>query len=378
MLRVTKDRKLKYVSLGISVNPAHWDFSKNEPKVVCPNREYIEMLIADKIKEYSAKIIELKVASQEFTSTSLVEKVSTKHTSLKTVENVFQEHMTSLIKAGRKSYSLSIRQLYNSLIEFSHNLDFYFSEMDVAWLKRYELFLREKQLAENTIGIRFRTLRAIYNVAIEEDVVSSDCYPFKKFKVSRFQQDTIKRALTKTDIERVFQFQSSNRYMRFPIDIFAFTYYCGGINFMDIAHLTKANLIDGRLIYKRQKTKKLIKIPLQPQALELIKRYHNTESPYLFPILSPFHKTDEQIANRIHKVITKVNDRLKQIGEALNLPIPLTTYVARHSQATVMKKAGVSTAVIREIMGHSSERVTQIYLDSFDNEQIDEAMKNLL
>ena len=136
--------------------------------------------------------------------------------------------------------------------------------------------------------------------------------------------------------------------------------------------------MDGRLIYKRQKTKKLIKIPLQPQALELIKRYHNAESPYLFPILSPLHITDEQKANRIHKVITKVNDRLKQIGKTLNLPITLTTYVARHSQATVMKKAGVSTAVIREIMGHSSERVTQIYLDSFDNEQINDAMKNLL
>lgn len=378
MLRVTKDRKLKYVSLGISVNPAHWDFSKNQPKAECPNREYIEMLIADKIKEYSAKIIELKATNQEFTSTSLVEKVSTKHTNRKTVENVFQEYMTSLIKAGRKSYSLSIKQLYNSLIEFNHNLDFYFSEMDVAWLKRYELFLREKQLAENTIGIRFRTLRAIYNVAIEEDAVSTDCYPFKKFKVSRLHQDTIKRALTKEDMERVLQFQSSNRYMRFPIDIFAFTYYCGGINFKDIAHLTKDNLIDGRLIYKRQKTKKLIKIPLQSQALELIKKYHNAESPYLFPILSPFHRTDKQKANRIHKVITKVNDRLKQIGETLNLPITLTTYVARHSQATVMKKAGVSTALIREIMGHSSERVTQIYLDSFDNEQIDEAMKNLL
>ena len=378
MLRVTKDRKRKYVSLGISVNPAQWDFSKNEPKADCPNREYIEMLIADKIKEYSAKIIELKATNQEFTSNSLVEKVSMKRTNRKTVEDVFQEHIVSLIKAGRKSYAMSVRQTYNSVKEFSHSLDFYFSEMDVAWLKRYELFLREKRLAENTIGIRFRTLRAIYNVAMEEDAISPDCYPFRKFKVARLHQDTIKRALTKTDIERVLQFQSSNRYMRFPIDIFAFTYYCGGINFTDIAHLTKANLIDGRLIYKRQKTKKLIKIPLQPQALALIKKYHNAESPYLFPILSPFHKTDEQKANRIHKVITKVNDRLKQIGEALNLPIPLTTYVARHSQATVMKKAGVPTAVIREIMGHSSERVTQIYFDSFDNEQIDKAMKNLL
>ena len=375
MLRVTKDRKLKYVSLGISLNPVHWDFSKNEPKADCPNREYIEMLIADKIKEYSAKIIELKATNQEFTSTSLVEKVNVKRTNRKTVEGVFQEYMTFLIKAGRKSYALSIKQTYNSLKEFCHSLDFYFSEMDVfyfsemdvAWLKRYELFLREQRLAENTIGIRFRTLRAIYNVAIEEDAVSQDCYPFKKFKVARLHQDTIKRALTKTDIERVLQFQSSNRYMRFPIDIFAFTYYCGGINFIDIANLTQANIMEG----------KLIKIPLQPQAIELIKKYHNAESPYLFPILSPFHKTEEQKANRIHKVITKVNDRLKQIGEALDLPITLTTYVARHSQATVMKKAGVSTAVIREIMGHSSERVTQIYLDSFDNEQIDEAMKSL-
>lgn len=378
MLRVTKDRKPKYVSLGISVNPAQWDFSKNQPKAECPNREYIEMLIADKIKEYSSKIIELKATNQEFTSTSLVEKVNAKCTKHKTVEVVFQEYMTSLIKAGRKSYALSIKQTYNSLMEFNHNLDFYFSEMDMAWLKRYELFLREKKLAENTIGIRFRTLRAIYNMAIEEDAVSPDCYPFKKFKVARLHQDTIKRALTKGDIERVLQFQSSNRYMRFPIDIFAFTYYCGGINFIDIANLTQANIMEDKLIYKRHKTGKLIKIPLQPQATELIKKYHSKESPYLFPILSDFHETEIQKANRIHKVITKVNKRLKEIGEELNLSIPLTTYVARHSQATVMKKAGVSTAVIREIMGHSSERVTQIYLDSFDNEQINAAMKNLL
>ena len=104
MLRVTKDRKRKYVSLGISVNPAHWDFSKNEPKADCPNHEYIEMLIADKIKEYSAKIIELKATNQEFTSTSLVEKVNVKRANSKTVEVVFQEYMASLIKVGRKSY----------------------------------------------------------------------------------------------------------------------------------------------------------------------------------------------------------------------------------------------------------------------------------
>ena len=377
MLRVTKDRKRKYVSLGISVNPEHWDFSKNQPKAECPNREYIELLIADKLKEYSAKIVELKATNQEFTSTTLVEKVCVNRVNRKTVGDLFREHISSLTASGRNSYALSIKQLYNSLIEFNGHLDIPFSEMDIVWLRRYEAFLRRKGLAENTIGIRFRTLRSIYNVAIEEDVVSAELYPFKKLKVSKLHQETAKRALSKEDIERVLSYKSTNRYMRFPIDIFAFTYYCGGINFVDIAHLTKANITDGRLIYKRQKTKKLIKIPLQPQAVALIEKYSNDESQYLFPILSDFHKTDIQQANRIHKVISKVNERLKQIGKALNLPIALTTYVARHSQATVMKRAGVSTAVIREIMGHSSERVTQIYLDSFDNEQVDNALKSL-
>ena len=379
MIRVTKDRKRKYVSLGISLNPENWDFSQNIPKQDCPNKEYLEILIADKIKEYNSKIIELKANNQEFTSTTLVEKVCVNHcVNRNSVDDIFQTQMKRLSSVGRRNYYLSYKQLYNSLIEFNKHLNIPFSDIDIAWLRKYEVHLREKGLAENTIGIRFRTLRAIYNIAIDEKAVSPELYPFKKINVSKLHQDNAKRALTKEDVERVLAYTSSNRYMKFPVDLFAFTYYCGGINFVDIANLTIDNIQDGKIVYKRQKTKKLIKIPLQPQAIELIKKYSKRNPPYLFPILSTFHKTDVQKANRIHKVISNVNRRLRDIGKELKLPLTLTTYVARHSQATVMKKAGVSTAVIKEIMGHSSEKVTQIYLDSFDNEQIDEALQNLL
>ncbi|MCA4529255.1 tyrosine-type recombinase/integrase [Bacteroides ovatus] len=54
------------------------------------------------------------------------------------------------------------------------------------------------------------------------------------------------------------------------------------------------------------------------------------------------------------------------------------TYVARHSFATVLKRSGVNVAIISEALGHTSLSTTQFYLDSFDNEQIDDAMKNLL
>ena len=377
MIRICKDGKKKYKSLGVSVNPKFWNFEKNALKPNSPNYEYLSKIIADKASELSEEIVKLKSERKGFTASTLIEWKS-QRVKPRTVNDLFREQIERLKDEGRRGYMLSVRQVYNSLLMFNKHLDILFSDIDIPFLRRYETWLRKHGLAENTIGIRFRTLRAIYNLAIEQNLVKAENYPFKKYKVSHLQEETVKRSLSKQDIERILAYKSANRYMRFPIDVFAFTYYCGGINFIDIANLTQVNIMEDKLIYKRHKTGKLIKIPLQPQAIELIQKYHSEESPYLFPILSDFHKTEIQKANRIHKVITKVNKRLKEIGEELNLPIPLTTYVARHSQATVMKKAGVSTAVIREIMGHSSERVTQIYLDSFDNEQINNAMKNLL
>ena len=144
-----------------------------------------------------------------------------------------------------------------------------------------------------------------------------------------------------------------------------------------MAYLTEKNVLNNRLIYNRRKTSKLINLPMQERAIVVLKEYEKKNSPYLFPIHTTKHKTEQQRLNRLHKVITKVNKALKAIGEELHTPIKLTTYVARHSYATVLKRAGVATSIICESLGHSSEKVTQIYLDGFENSQIDKAMENL-
>ena len=221
-------------------------------------------------------------------------------------------------------------------------------------------------------------MRAVFNLALLEQTIKNDCYPFHTYKVSKLNRKTAKRALTKIDIQQVIKYQGQSPMECLAIDIFTFSYLCAGINFIDMAKLKHSNIKNNQLIYNREKTKKLIIVPLQTKAIQLIEKYRNDKSPFIFPILSPFHKTEIQIANRLHKVLAKINKHLKEIGNSLNLPLPLTTYVARHSFATVLKRAGVPTSIISESLGHSSERVTQIYLDSFDNEQIDNAMKNLL
>lgn len=377
MLRICKDRKMKYQSLGISINPVLWDFKTNKPTSKCPNREFLIKLIAEKTKAYTDKILELKAMEKDFTATTLVEKV-TNPIKVKTVGDVFLDYIRRLTAEKRTGYMLSVKQVYNSLLKFNKHLNIYFPDIDISWLRKYETWLRSNNIKENTIGIRFRTLRAIYNLAIEENIVKAEYYPFKKYKVSKLHEETVKRAITKEDINKILSYKSSNPFTRLPIDLFTFSYFMGGINFVDMAYLTKDNIIDNRLIYSRRKTSKLIKLPLQPKAIELTQKYADPDNPYLFPILSTFHKTEQQQRNRIHKVIAKVNDRLKAIGEELNLPIELTTYVARHSFATSLKRSGVNTSLISEALGHSSERVTQIYLDSFGNDQMEDAMKNLL
>lgn len=377
MVRVCKDRKRKYISLGISVNPAYWDFNRNAPKPQCPNKEYIDSLIAQKVQEYSAQIIELKSMSRDFTATSLVEKVS-KPNKIKTVGEVFVEQMNLLKQAQKLSYMLSIQQTYNSLLEFNKHLNIYFVDIDVPWLKRYEAWLRKQGLASNTIKGKFVDIRTMYNIAIDENIVKVEHYPFRKFKIAKLQQETAKRAISKEDISRIIEYKTDNPLVQFAIDIFTFSYIMGGINFVDISTLTKENMMDNRLVYIRHKTKKLIQLPLQDKAIELIEKYHDDGNPYLFPILKAYHKTEQQKFNRVHKIISNVNNRLKKIGKELEIPVTLTTYVARHSHATVLKKAGVATSIISESLGHSSEKITQVYLDSFGNEQMDEAMKNLL
>jgi len=378
-LRITKDRKRTYLNIGISVKPEHWDFNKNQPKPNCPNKDKILSLISDKIKEYRQQVIDYQAQSKDFTLKTLVEKVS-KPVKAKTVKQVFDEHIERLLIEKRRGYALSNKQVLNSLLEYNKHLDIYFSDIDVTWLRKYETWLRSNNISTNTIGIRFRTLRAVYNIAIKENIVKAQYYPFNDYNVSKLKQETVKRSITKDDILSVVNYSNSESgaYTSLAIDLFTFSYLMAGINFVDMAYLTSDNIIDGRLVYFRRKTGKLIKVPLQDKAVNIISKYSDGNNSYLFPILSPFHATEQQKANRVHKVITKVNKALKTIGKELNITIDLTTYVARHSFATVLKRSGVSTSIISESLGHSSEKVTQIYLDSFENSQIDAAMANLL
>ena len=347
MLQVSKGGKRQYQSLGVSVNPKFWDFSKNKPKSNCPNREYILKLILDKQAELQQRMLELNAEQKEYTTTTLLHDEHRKF-ELKTVKQFYQELIEQYKANDKCGNRLIYKSSYNSINVFTNgNLEIPFNAIDVAWLNKYEKWLRSKGNKETTMSLMFRTLRSAYNKAIDSKCARKSDYPFNDYRISKFDVSTEKRAIAKADILKFSTDVRSigkQQYVQLSKDIFIFSYLCGGINFTDIANLTKDNIIEGkRLHYIRQKTGKLIKLGLSEEAIQIIRRYAVESKGYLFPILNAqLHKTPLQKQNRIHKMLGKVNKNLKLLAADLGVEANLTTYVARHSFASVLKKSGVN------------------------------------
>lgn len=134
--------------------------------------------------------------------------------------------------------------------------------------------------------------------------------------------------------------------------------------------------------YTRQKTKELFNVKLFPQAREITAYYKpttfNNKNSYVFPILNENHTSPTSIHNRRVKMLRETNKQLKDLSKIAEVDCTLTTYVARHSYATIMKTGGIATNIISQALGHDSEKTTETYLKSFENSIIDDASEVIL
>ena len=384
MLRIAQNGKSTYKSLKISVAAKHWDFERNVPKPNNPNKDLIQKIILKTKLDYQQKILEKKANSEEFTASSLINEQK-EEIKAKTVEEFYLSLIEDLKQKGRIGNSYAYLNSYNTLRNFNKGkkLNYTFSHIDVSFCKKFEDWMRSKGNRDTTLSYQFRTLRATYNKAIEAKIVAREKNPFIEYKLSHFNTKTIKRALSKNDILKIINANCTgqSKLRQLTHDLFSFSYLCGGISFVDIANLTRQNIVKDRLIYQRQKTHGNINLLLSKEASTIIAKYstYQQEAEYLFPILHcKRHITPMQKSNRVHKIGHQENTELRGFAKELGITAEVTTYVARHSFATILKKSGVNIAIISQALGHQDIKTTQIYLSKFDNEQVDDAMKNLL
>ncbi len=383
IIQIIKDRKRKTISTGRSALTSQWNDRTNLPNSKHPNQQ----LLISRIKRIKADITDviltLENKKKEFTVSDIVMSYQNKKTDI-TFNNYSAKLIDTLKKAGKNGNAIVYQSCLESINDFTKNKDIRIDEIDYLFIKRYIEYLEQKEtilykgteketkkkLTTNGISFYLRTLRAIINKAIKEDLIEESSYPFKNISIKT--QKTRKRAVNKDVIKMVEELDVSKEdNLQLYKDLFMFSFYNRGMNFVDMAYLKVENIEGVRLIYTRQKTGQQFSIKITDKAKAIIDKYNNLKVPesYIFPII--YRKDKEYLDYR--NAMRLMNKKLKKISELLKLDVPLTTYVTRHSWATIAKKQGISTAVISEGLGHESEETTQVYLDSFENDVLDHA-----
>ncbi|HXB40691.1 MAG TPA: site-specific integrase [Bacteroidia bacterium] len=383
LLRVIQNRKVSYISTKASSTKELWDEEANLPKKKHPLYKQLLVLIDTKKAEANKLNLELETDNIDLSAKEIKRKLK-KTTNSKSVFKYFDEIIARLEKTNRIGYANIFKSTKNSLVKFCPETEIEFNDITQSFLIRYEEDFLQRGVSLNSVFVFMRTFKTLINYARKEGVVKETYNPFKEISFTKYRRvKTQKRAISKKQIQKIGNLKLKPETSLFHSrNYFMFSFYNRGINFIDIAFLKWSSIKNNRLSYTRKKTKEQFTIGMLAPAIEIFnyykKIYYDNEDGYIFPILNSTHISARSIDNRIDRVLKIVNADLKEIAALAKIDEKLTTYVARHSYATIMRTSGISTAIISESMGHDSEKTTNIYLNSFGNKVIDEANKVIL
>jgi len=379
VLRIIKHQKKKIISLNMSCGAG--EFKNQEFKRSAINFKQRNKLLA-KLKIRAYEILDnFKVDEKSFTLDEFERKFKgedQKEAIL--VFDFFNTIIEELNRGGQVGNARAYVETRNSLFKFA-SPTLTFKEITPGMLERYEVFMRARGNQDGGISFKMRTLRSLFNKAIVRELVSRDIYPFQKYKISKLKKQGVKRALS---IEEFKLFKDVDLTMLPHLvdahNYFLFSFYTRGMNFVDMMKLKWGNIQNGKIFYIRSKTKGSFNIEILPMVQQLLDYYSAQKRPtsYVFPILLKEGLNEKQIADRKKKTLRRYNANLKAIAKIVGVSQNMTSYVARHSYATILKQKGISMDLISESMGHADLQVTMTYLKAFDNVTLDEANSKLL
>jgi site-specific recombinase XerD len=312
-------------------------------------------------------------------------------------KNNVQYHFNLVIQKNIKNDKIGTAESYkytlNSLADFSKNEKkcpiekLTFEAMNVEWLNAYEKFMVSKGKSYTTVSIYTRTLRVVFNNAIATNDISKAIYPFglkKNHKYTIPSTKKVKKALNSVQLKTLFDAEVTNDNEAKVKAFWFFSYACNGMNLKDVALLKYTDIKDEKFTYYRSKTfdksteKTTITIYLTDFTNGVIKEYGNkNKNGFVFDIININEDSLTQY-KKIKNFTRYVNDHIKRIAKANNLPADVSSYWARHSFATNSLRKGASMEFISEALDHSDLSVTKNYFAGFEDEAKKDFAEKLL
>ena len=283
------------------------------------------------------------------------------------------------------AYILSKRQKKHS----SENelTEINFLEITPEWLNGYEHYMVDKLgRSMTTVAMYLRTLRAVFNIAMNDKEIDKEIYPFGKNKYQIHNVKNVKKALSKNELSVLFKAQPKNREQSMAKDFWFFSYTCNGMNVKDITLLKFENIKGNTFEFYRAKTINTSKSDLRPVVVHIsdfahavIKKYANNKenNEFVFPVIS----NDDTELDKFRKVknFTRfINQNIKKLAEDNGITTDISTYWARHSFATNAIRQGATMEFVGEALNHHDMKTTQGYFAGFEEESKKEMAEKLM
>lgn len=376
VFRITLNTKTRDIASGYSCNLADWDSHNNTIK---PKTDVL-VLMANRIHDQKITLLE-KIRDFELRKPHVtnVQEVKNFLAGAKqgtvTVKSFWEQETRRMEQANRHGNARNYKSAMLG-IEKYQSLKIPFTTVDYGWLTKLETKMIQNGLKTNSVAVYMRTLRSIFNNAINSDVTDANNYPFKRYKIKTGSSKP--RVISIPELQKFFSHRpNKDHYAYNAWNYGMLIFLLRGINFADLALLTSDNLKNGRIIYHRRKTHKMYSVELLPDAKQILDEYHCENRKTLLPILTNEEfEAVSQLPYRIEQQRKTTNKWLNKIGKQLDLDEALTTYVFRYSHANACKKLGFSKDMISESLGHGyGLAVSSAYLENYDIELIDEMNK---
>ncbi len=367
-IRVTYRRIRKYYPTGKELTKEQWDsLTSNKSRSLSGIRKDIE-------NSYNIirNIVE-ELASTGYFSLDILN-VRLKGASSDTLNAAFRTRISDLKEAGQVGTMMCYDTVLKGVERFA-GTHIGFDAISVSWIGRYADFLRAENKVQTTISIHLRTIRAVLNNAKRNGIIKESQYPFGRGRYEIQEGEGRKMALTLEQIGQIANYDDGSDATAKYRDYWLFLYLCNGINVADFVKLKFRDIVNGEICFVRQKTerttktRKEIHVIVTDRMQAIIDRWGNipTSNNFIFPILNG-QEDALALKHKTQYLTRAINKRMAEVGKQLGIG-NISTYTARHSFATVLKRAGANIAYISESLGHSDLKTTENYLASFEREE---------
>lgn len=374
--RLTHLSKSTTIPTSLALELPDWDTKKQRVRKSNPNFETLNLELTKQKIAYQKGLLLLD-SINTLDVTTIKDKITGKTPAIvKLGFFKFTQQLIEQLNATNKIGNADVYQCANnSLMQFTKEPSLKFEQINYKLLIGYESHLIKKGLKANTIANYMRTIRAIFNKSIKVGNTGIEHYPFKSYSVKH--ERTVAKVLSPAEFQKIIQLDlsvDSPEYLSRLVFLLMFNLI--GISFADLITLRQENIVDGRIIYRRKKTKRIYSIKINEYAQLILDelKLNNPASDFLLPIFDKSAITSKQEKQTIKQKLKICNKYLKRIGKLLELPFPVSTYCSRYTWATTAKRLGYSNEIIAEALGHQyGNSVTSTYLDSFSQDVIDNA-----